>query len=39
MTKRKSQGAYMLSRFADVREAGARRRNPDLELVEREGTQ
>jgi hypothetical protein len=29
MTKRKSKGAYMLSRFAGVSEAGARRRNPE----------
>ena len=29
MTKRKSKGAYMLSRFAGVSEAGARWRNPE----------
>ena len=29
MAKRKSKGAYMLSRFAGVSEAGARRRNPE----------
>ncbi len=28
MTKRKSKGAYMLSRFAGVSDAGARRRMP-----------
>jgi hypothetical protein len=38
MTKRKSKGAYMLSRFAGVSEAGVRRRNPDPELAEGEGT-
>ena len=34
MTKRKSKGAYMLSRFAGVCEAGAHGRNPDPELAE-----
>jgi hypothetical protein len=34
MTKRKSKGAYMLSRFAGVSEAGACGRNPE----HREGT-
>ena len=29
MTKRKSKGAYTLSRFAGVSEARARRRNPE----------
>ena len=29
MTKRKSKGAYMLSRLAGVSEAGARWRNPE----------
>jgi hypothetical protein len=29
MTKRKSKGTYMLSRFAGVSEAGARWRNPE----------
>jgi hypothetical protein len=34
MTKRKSKGVYMLSRFVGVSEAGAHRRNPE----HREGT-
>jgi hypothetical protein len=29
MTKRKSKGAYMLSRLAGVSEAGARQQNPE----------
>jgi len=38
MTKRKPKGAYMLSGVAGVSAVRARRRNPDTERGEVEGT-